>query len=201
MIDHTPKYWLLLFTVLIWTQELLRAQSSYQINSYSVKDGLSSSNCRRILKDKEGFVWITSDKGLNRYDGNSFSTFKHRPDDPKTIASNSCNGMLEDSKGRLWVNTDEGLTLVDRQKQTFTNFFPDSTVMPVLGLSYTQMAEDQTGNIWIGGYYDVLIFNPETKLFKRVVGMILQKNLESSMWKKGIVLPKVSPGNQTQNFG
>ena len=167
MIDHTPKYWLLLFTVLIWTQELLRAQSSYQINSYSVKDGLSSSNCRRILKDKEGFVWITSDKGLNRYDGNSFSTFKHRPDDPKTIASNSCNGMLEDSKGRLWVNTDEGLTLVDRQKQTFTNFFPDSTVMPVLGLSYTQMAEDQTGNIWIGGYYDVLIFNPETKLFKK----------------------------------
>ncbi len=143
------------------------SQVTYQTRAYTTKDGLSSENGRRIIKDKEGFVWISSDKGLNRYDGNSFYTFKHKPDDPTTIASNSCYDILEDSKGRLWVNTDEGLSLLDKKKQVFTNFFPDTSVMPTLGLSYTQMAEDQSGRIWIGGYYDVLIFDPKHNTFVR----------------------------------
>lgn len=44
--------------------------------------------------------------------------------------------------------------------------------MPVPGISYTDMAEDHAGRIWIGGYYDVLIFNPETQQFEKVAGMI-----------------------------
>lgn len=75
--------------------------------------------------------------------------------------------MLEDSKHRFWINTDEGLSLFNRQNQVFSNYYPDSTVMPVLGINYTQMAEDDIGNIWIGGYYDILIFDPETKKFKK----------------------------------
>ncbi|MBK9734261.1 MAG: hypothetical protein IPO92_04545 [Saprospiraceae bacterium] len=153
--------------ILLWLPVLLFSQTAYQSTEYTTKDGLSSANCRKIYKDKVGFVWISSDKGLNRYDGNSFHIFRHRPDDATSIASNSCNAMFEDSQGRFWVNTDEGLSLFDRAKQVFTNFYPDTTVLPVIGLSYTQMTEDVQNRIWIGGYYDVLIFDPNTKKFKK----------------------------------
>lgn len=145
----------------------LFCQSHYQAQIFTLNDGLSSEICRSIFLDKAGFVWITTDKGLNRFDGNSFYTFRHRPNDPHSIANNSCHGIFQDSKGRIWINTDDGLSLFDEKKQTFENYFPDTTTLPFLGISYTEMAEDHQGRIWIGGYYDVLIFDPETKTFKK----------------------------------
>lgn len=157
-----------LTTILLFGWQIcLFAQTEFRAQTYTLKDGLSSEYCRSMYRAKTGFLWISSDKGLNRFDGNSFYTFRHRPEDVHSIANNSCNGILEDRKGRLWINTDDGISLFDRKKQTFQNFYPDTSVLPVEGLSYTDMAEDQKGNIWIGGYYDVLIFNPKTSLFEK----------------------------------
>ena len=159
------KFWFIPAIIVFWLPVDQFAQQSYQTNFYTIKDGLSSELCRSMYRDKAGFLWISTDKGLNRYDGNSFYTFKHQPGDPNSIANNSCNGMLEDSKGRLWINTDDGLSLFDHKKHTFKNYYPDKIVMPIQGISYTEMTEDQFGRIWIGGYYDVLIFDPETEKF------------------------------------
>jgi hypothetical protein len=163
------NFWFRFLTTILLSGWILHlfGQTDYRSGFYTLKDGLSSEICRSLYKDKSGFLWISSDKGLNRFDGNSFYTFRHRPDDDRSIANNSCNGILEDRKGRLWINTDDGLSLFDRKKLTFQNFYPDTSVLPVEGLSYTDMAEDQKGNIWIGGYYDVLIFNPKTSLFEK----------------------------------
>lgn len=161
------KIWLLFTIIFSWLQLHLFSQTTYQANIYTIKDGLSSDICRNIYRDRTGFVWISTDKGLNRFDGNSFYTFRHRPDDRFSIANNSCNGILEDHKSRIWVNTDDGLSLFDVKKQTFKNYYPDTSVMPTIGISYTEMAEDHIGKIWIGGYYDVLIFNPDTEKFEK----------------------------------
>lgn len=161
------KFFFALTTIIFWLSIPLFAQTSYQADIYTTKDGLSSELCRNMYRDKDGFLWISTDKGLNRFDGNSFYTFRHRPDDPNSIANNSCNGILEDSKGRLWVNTDDGLSLFDKKKQTFKNYYPDTSVMAILGISYTDMAEDHAGRIWIGGYFDVLIFDPSTEKFEK----------------------------------
>ena len=163
------KFGLRLFLTITytWLTNSIFAQYAYQSKVFTVKDGLSSELSRNMLKDKDGFLWISTDKGLNRFDGNTFYTFKHRPDDPFSIANNSCNGLLEDRKGRLWINTDDGLSLFDRKKQSFVNYYPDSSVMPLAAIGYTDMAEDHTGNIWIGGYDDVLIFNPVSQSFEK----------------------------------
>ncbi len=163
------KFGLRLFLTITytWLTNSIFAQFAYQSKVFTVKDGLSSELSRNMLKDKDGFLWISTDKGLNRFDGNTFYTFKHRPDDPFSIANNSCNGLLEDRKGRLWINTDDGLSLFDRKKQSFVNYYPDSSVMPLAAIGYTDMAEDHTGNIWIGGYDDVLIFNPVSQSFEK----------------------------------
>lgn len=161
------KFCLILIVFLTGAIHHSIAQTSYKAYKYSLKDGLSSELCRYIYKDKEGFVWISSDKGLNRYDGNSIYTFRYNPEDSYSLASNSCNVIFEDSQDRLWINTDEGISLYDRKKQTFTNYYPDPDILPLQGISYTDMSEDHLGRIWIGGYFDVLIFNPATGRFSK----------------------------------
>lgn len=162
---HLFRFWFILAIHIFWLHSHLFAQENYHTNIYTIKDGLSSELCRSMYRDKTGFLWISTDKGLNRFDGNSFYTFRHRSDDKHSIANNSCNGMLEDSKGRFWVNTDDGLSLFNPKTQTFKNYSPDTSVMLIQGISYTEMMEDQNGRIWIGGYYDVLIFDPKTEKF------------------------------------
>jgi len=158
------KY-IIILPVMVVINVLVSGQSVYKSVNYSTKDGISSTRCRQMIKDDDGFIWISSDKGLNRYDGNSFYVFKHKQDDPYSLANNSCNGLLIDSKGQLWVNTEDGLSLYDKTRQRFTNFYPDTRVMNVLSFSYSQMAEDNQGRIWIGGLFDVIIFDPDTQKF------------------------------------
>lgn len=44
--------------------------------NYTAKDGLGENFARSILRDKDGNIWFSSrDKGLCRYDGNTFTTF------------------------------------------------------------------------------------------------------------------------------
>ena len=142
----------------------LYAQEHYKLHQYTTKDGLSSDLCRRIHIDKLGFVWISSNNGLNRYDGNSIYAFKHDHLDPNSIASNRCNNFFEDSKGQLWISTSIGLSQFHHDKQNFTNYTP-SIEGKVSNIGYTEMAEDHAGRIWLGGQYDVLIFDPVSNQF------------------------------------
>ena len=43
------------------------------------EDGLSSDSVNFILQDSRGFMWIGTQDGLNRFDGNEFQVFKHKP--------------------------------------------------------------------------------------------------------------------------
>ena len=44
--------------------------------------GLSHNNVWYIMQDKEGFMWILTEGGLNRYDGYNFRIFENNPEDP-----------------------------------------------------------------------------------------------------------------------
>lgn len=68
---------------------------------YTVEQGLPSNRTYKILQDYDGFIWIATDKGISKFDGNSFKTF--------TIASGLPSNdiweiiLTEDNK--LWYLT------------------------------------------------------------------------------------------------
>lgn len=64
----------------------------------------------RIMQDKAGNLWFgTSDNGLYKYDGKSFSQFNVT----NGLNSNEVSCLLEDSDGRIWIGTKAGLCLYD----------------------------------------------------------------------------------------
>ena len=76
-----------------------------QFNSLSVKDGLSQHDVSSIIQDSEGFIWIGTYDGLNRFDGYSAEHFFHT-DNPSSLSSNRILSLFEDHKKRLWIGTD-----------------------------------------------------------------------------------------------
>lgn len=51
----------------------------YNIQLYNTDNGLPQNSVKDIIKDKYGFIWITTENGIVRYDGNNFLVYKNFP--------------------------------------------------------------------------------------------------------------------------
>lgn len=87
------------------------------------KNGLSSNYILDIVQDKNGFIWIATTEGLNRYDGHTIKQFKHSREDTTTIADDLVTCIREDSAGSLWVGTQKGLNKFNREKNNFEKVY------------------------------------------------------------------------------
>src|SRR6516164_7853939 len=95
-------------------------QNSDAYESISVAQGLSQGMVFDILQDKEGFIWVATKNGLNRYDGYSFTVFTNDPYNQHSLSSNTVLTLFEDSKGRIWVGTENaGLNVYDKRTGEF----------------------------------------------------------------------------------
>lgn len=73
--------------------------------SYGPADGLPSVYIQALLQDRQGFVWVGTDNGLYRYDGQRFQAFGLRDG----LRSALITHLLEGRDGTLWVGTRGGL--------------------------------------------------------------------------------------------
>ncbi|UHO40545.1 hypothetical protein H5J24_11605 [Chryseobacterium capnotolerans] len=67
------RVWALFFTCLYFNIYGQRYTSTW----YNIDNGLPQSSAKAIVKDKYGFIWISTENGLVRYDGSSFITFNN----------------------------------------------------------------------------------------------------------------------------
>ena len=79
-----------------------------------------------MIKDVNGFLWIATSFGLNRFDGGSFKKyFADKTKKNKTITGNAIEGLIEDSLHNIWIGTDKGLSCYDIKADTFRNIYSD----------------------------------------------------------------------------
>ncbi len=90
-----------------------------QVKFFSSDKDLSNSMITCILQDNQGFMWIATEDGLNRFDGLKFLSFRKNSNDPSGISSNFIRTLFVDSKGRFWVGCINGLMLYNSDKQSF----------------------------------------------------------------------------------
>ena len=64
----------------------------------TIEDGLSQTTINDIYQDKQGYMWIGTSYGLNRYDGKKFKVYKYNDGKEVTIQSNFICKIVEDSK-------------------------------------------------------------------------------------------------------
>jgi sensor histidine kinase YesM len=76
---------------------VLFAQEPLYIN-YTVANGLPSNEVHAIFKDSKGYLWISTDKGVCRYNGSEFKVFTTHDG----LGDNTNFQIIEDRLGRIW---------------------------------------------------------------------------------------------------
>lgn len=136
----------------------------------TVKDGLSQSSANCIIQDFRGFIWISTNNGLNRYDGSTFKIYKFDPKNSNSISDNSTDNILEDKKKKLWVCTNgKGLNLYDRNNDSWIKFNSiPSDANTLSSDNISSIVEDIIpGNLWISTYNGLNYYDDSLKTFQR----------------------------------
>ena len=126
---------------------------SLYFDHLTIEDRLSHNTVYAIIQDKNGYIWIGTQNGLNKYDGYSFKTYltDSQTDTKNGFIGKSISSLLEDSQGNLWVATrKQGLNIKLNLSDQFQNLNHDSTFLPIQGYDISALYEDVKGNIWIG---------------------------------------------------
>src|SRR5580765_1152957 len=95
---------------------------NYQFDHLTFENGLSFNSVTSIIKDKQGFIWIATIDGLNRYDGVNFKIYRHELHNKNSPAGNSITAMTLDANGNIWMATDAALTEYIPATDSFKNF-------------------------------------------------------------------------------
>ena len=105
---------------------------------FTVEDGLSHGHITCIEQDKNGFIWIGTVDGLNRFDGYQFKQYRYQTTPQTGLSSNSIRHMETDAAGELWVATNKQLHHYDTQKDIFipVQLFPDGRTITNDALFY-----------------------------------------------------------------
>lgn len=134
--------------------------------------GLSNNGVLALLQDRQGFIWIATEDGLNRYDGVEFKTFRIR-EDGRTPTFTVCS-LHESRDGALWVGTNvRGLARFDRQTETFT-FITDG--LPFDNGRYPRIEailEDREGTLWVGSRAGLGRLTPDRR---RILPSVLESD-------------------------
>ncbi|WP_418983570.1 hybrid sensor histidine kinase/response regulator transcription factor [Alistipes sp.] len=125
------KYWLLAAG---WFALLPVSAARIEFSSLSVDEGLSQSTVLAIAQDALGRIWLGTQDGLNRYDGYTFTVFRHDERSAASLGDNYVNALLAEG-GLMWAGTSSGLSCYDAATDRFENFGLEGRAMQVFDLA------------------------------------------------------------------
>ncbi|MGI2142940.1 EAL domain-containing protein [Shewanella frigidimarina] len=129
--------------------------------NYGVADGLSQETVTSIVEDLEGYVWIGTINGLNRFDGNEFKQF-YADDEKNSLPSSFIRNLLIDDNGELLVGTDKGLVQFDKK----TDSFSSNQISILIGEQAIWSISKQKNEVFIGLNNRVISYkNIESNVF------------------------------------
>jgi len=156
-----------------------------QVKYLSLQEGLSSQQVIDVVHDQNGFVWIATEMGLNRFASNSFKHFyKSEKADGSSVNSNEINTLLYDNN-QLYIGTrSNGLNIYNTKTNRFTyHLHSDKDPYSIATNDITDIIKSANGNLWLATYHQgVQQFDPVKKTFTP----FHQKNIsglpENSVW-------------------
>jgi len=159
-----------LLSVFVFFTTSLKAQPIERfIDRITEEDGLSHPSVYDVVQDHDGFLWIGTEDGLNRYDGYEFVSYFHDPEDSTTLSSSSIHMLDIDHNGNIWMGTVRGgVNRLNPRTGEITRFMHDPKDSTSLSNDATGVViVDREGTVWIGTPHGLNRFDPSTESFKR----------------------------------
>lgn len=106
---------------------------------------LSSNLITSVEQDQNGYIWIATEYGLNKFDGVRFVQYLHDVQDSTSISSNHVTILHRDSDNRLWIGCSNGLQYYDDHSEQFIRIkFPDQIAPHIIDI-----LTRADGSLWV----------------------------------------------------
>lgn len=153
------KKYLLLWTLLTLCCSIF-AQSP---TLYSTGQGLISTRINQIRFDQKNFLWISTDQGLCRFDGKSFTTFQRQKGNPNALQENHVTEIYVNSQGQHWIGAADGLYYFCEEKNQMTLYLLNKSI-PSICISEIITHPTRPNAIIIGTYgFGLYVFDTDRK--------------------------------------
>ncbi|MCU1295485.1 MAG: putative two-component system sensor kinase, partial [Bryobacterales bacterium] len=112
------------------------------IKHYTMREGLPGDRITCLTRDRDGAVWVGTEKGVGRIADGKVETFP--PNDP--LSTDAINSLYEDREGNLWIGADAGGLTILRTQKFVTYSFRDAGIDPQIRCVFGT----RDGTVWIG---------------------------------------------------
>jgi signal transduction histidine kinase/ligand-binding sensor domain-containing protein/DNA-binding response OmpR family regulator len=93
-----------------------------------------------LFVDSYGYLWIGTDAGLYKYDGNNLVSYQLDVFKPFSIPNNGINSIIEDDFKNLWIGSESFLIHFNRKEEKFKGFYKNNTS--------TVLSKTANGEVW-----------------------------------------------------
>ena len=150
------KYFSILLFLVIGLSSAVKA-NNIKLEELSTREGLSNGNINWITQDRQGYLWISTVDGLNKYDGYSFTNYRFDPDDPYSISANWNSSVFADSSDNLWlILSTGGITRYNKSTNRFYRYALENKKNGKDPSYVSTFFCDSRGDIWLGTFKDGL---------------------------------------------
>ena len=123
--------------------------SSYLRKNFTIEDGLPANEVHAILQTQNGFLWVGTEAGLARFDGQRFTPINIGRGVAQQIPVRS---LLTTPEGDLWVGTDAGLARIP--SAALDHFDRALVTMYHVGVGQSDQIlcihRSRAGTLWVG---------------------------------------------------
>ncbi len=132
-------------------------QTQFNFEQFTVEDGLARNNIHAICRDYQGYIWIGTVEGLNKFDGANMYSYFRDPNQENSLPDDNISFIVEDDSLNLWIGTNQGLVLYNRTKDEFSKIDLGAISSDVI--SFCKLK----GRMAFGTSEGIVIYDCETK--------------------------------------
>jgi ligand-binding sensor domain-containing protein/signal transduction histidine kinase len=126
-------------------------------------EGLSQNRVTQIVQDDQGFMWLATQHGVDRYDGYQFRTFKSDPHQANSLCGVFMLSVFKDRSGTLWMGCEHGLDRFDPSTETFVHYPINPDTVPGLSDVVRHIHEDAGGILWLSTAHGLCRLDPRSR--------------------------------------
>ncbi|MGL5315750.1 MAG: ligand-binding sensor domain-containing protein, partial [Peptostreptococcaceae bacterium] len=135
-------------------------------NNINIEKGISQSTIEVIYQDRNGYIWLGTNDGLNRYNGYDFKIYNYE-EGQNSISHNGITDIIEDQEGNIWVGTVQGVNKINTLTEEIINYTEHNNGIKSENTSEIKVTKEN--NILVGTYDGLNIYNPSNDKFEIIL--------------------------------
>jgi ligand-binding sensor domain-containing protein/serine phosphatase RsbU (regulator of sigma subunit) len=140
-----------------------QTKTNTSIKIYNQDNGIVSNFCQSVKVDKNNFIWIGTQAGLNKFNGYNFDLYTNEKKNENSLGFNDITALFEDKDNQIWIGTANGLNRLDKVKNKIYRIKINAgDTNKIVGASCIN--QNLKGQILVGGFLGKLFLGDAKSL-------------------------------------